>query len=556
MAEAQAVEDGGLTSEQSAARQEILNTTDMTRFGPDTPNLIELLSNRTGAQIEIEDMSLTSLPNFGKDLGYINSVVIDKITGLLETTQTNTRDLFIGDVGAGMKRLDIGDIAYAAISLQRETPELVINFIGPITKSITMEQFPKIAATEITLTAPIVYAGMGSMEKIRIGPGCKKLTLDSIKNLKTVELDEPADLKIIHFNDVPTLEHYTPFPDTVEKTGNFFQPASTTEDPIELLVEEANHEDEIKEKIKNGSLDVNYIMYGNQLPLLSWYATMENPNMVRFLLENGANPNVPAGEFADSPGEHPVEYAVPCPECRQLIRAAGGVPSDDTGLVRDLGSRFTEPAVLDPLPELPAVEIPEIKLPFANQQVYDFEENEEVPILTLLSKMGNIIFKAKESYFTLPLEQIQIGRTDGSQIRYKCSSELHGAPLETQVDLGNPYYYVQGNGNFIVPLAELSSALTKYKVVELEQTETVLDYVASAKIVMMSPTNPVNRYGDRVNIVSADHCQAGTKQRVFKLTGIVLTSGETGGKSKAKRHVSPKRTVSKKGGTYKKKSRK
>ena len=49
----------------------------------------------------------------------------------------------------------------------------------------------------------------------------------------------------------------------------------------------------------------------------------------------------------------------------------------------------------------------------------------------------------------------------------------------------------------------------------------MLENVASAQNVQTSPGT--NRYGNPVNIVSADHCQAGTKQVVFKLTPVILT---------------------------------
>lgn len=204
------------------------------------------------------------------------------------------------------------------------------------------------------------------------------------------------------------------------------------------------------------------------------------------------------------------------------------------------------------------IDIPEVKVKFSDQQVYDFEENEEVSILSILSKMGYIVFKAKNSYFTIPLDTIRGAITDGSQIRYKCSKELAGAPYAKDVDMKHPYYYVQGNGNFIVPLASLGAAMKKYKILELVETDEVLENVASALSVQSSPG--MNQYGEAVNIVSADHCQGGTRQKVFNLKGVLLTTKkeeEGAGRRLTKKRSTRRggRTVKQKRGTYKRHSR-
>lgn len=163
-----------------------------------------------------------------------------------------------------------------------------------------------------------------------------------------------------------------------------------------------------------------------------------------------------------------------------------------------------------------------MKIQYKNQKVYDFEENEEMPILSLLSKSSAVIFKAKESYFTLPQDTIIKAIQDGSQVRHKCKGELGGAPYEKDVDMDHQYYYIQGNGNFLVWLHQLEQGfLQKFKIFELEETDEELDNVASAQNVQTSPG--MNRYGNPVNIVSGDHCQKGTKQKIFKLTPVMFT---------------------------------
>jgi ankyrin repeat protein len=224
-------------------------------------------------------------------------------------------------------------------------------------------------------------------------------------------------------------------------------------------------------------------------------------NAVILLLNNGASSTIrnddrlTAYDIANSP------------ELRALFPAPPPA--------RELPAYVSAP---DPVP----IEFEVMKIQYKNQKVYDFEENEEVPILSLLSKANSVTFKAKESYFTLPLTTIVKAIKDGSQIRHKCKTQLDGAPYERDVDMDHQYYYIQGNGNFLVWLDQIQQGLLQdFRIYDLEETEEELANVASAQNVQKTPGT--NRYGNPVNIVSADHCQAGTKQKVFKLIPIIFT---------------------------------
>jgi ankyrin repeat protein len=201
------------------------------------------------------------------------------------------------------------------------------------------------------------------------------------------------------------------------------------------------------------------------------------------------------------------------------IQDADGNTAADLAQTPEIRALFSAPAP-DPVPIVFEV----TKIQFKNQKVYDFEENEEVPILSLLSKTNSIIFKVKESYFTLPLTMIAKAIKDGSQVRHKCKAqlELARAPYEREVDMDHKYYYIQGNGNFLVWLDQIEQGLLQdFKIFELTETDEELDNVASAQNVQTTPG--MNRYGNAVNIVSGDHCQAGTKQKVFKLNPVMFT---------------------------------
>jgi ankyrin repeat protein len=224
-------------------------------------------------------------------------------------------------------------------------------------------------------------------------------------------------------------------------------------------------------------------------------------NAVILLLNNGASSTIrnddrlTAYDIANSP------------ELRALFPAPP--PS------RELPAYVSAP---DPVP----IEFEVMKIQYKNQKVYDFEEVEEVPMLSVLSKANSVTFKAKESYFTLPLTTIVKAIKDGSQIRHRCKAQLEGAPYERDVDMDHQYYYIQGNGNFLVWLDQIQQGLLQdYRIFDLEETDEELENVASAQNVQTTPG--MNRYGNSVNIVSGDHCQAGTKQKVFKMTPIIFT---------------------------------
>ena len=224
-------------------------------------------------------------------------------------------------------------------------------------------------------------------------------------------------------------------------------------------------------------------------------------NAVMVLLQNGADATILDDDMQTA---YDVAHS---PEIRGLLPAHRGLPA-----------YVSDPVVADPV----HIDFDVMKIQYKNQKVYDFEELEDHPMLSVLSRAWSIIFKAKDSYFTLPQEVIVKAVTDGSQVRHKCKAELEGAPYERDVDMKRQYYFIQGPGNFLVWLDELQQGLLqKYRIFDLEETDEVLENVASAQNVQTSPGT--NRYGNPVNIVSADHCQAGTKQVVFKLTPVILT---------------------------------
>ena len=242
-------------------------------------------------------------------------------------------------------------------------------------------------------------------------------------------------------------------------------------------------------------------------------------NSVRALVENGANTMI-----RDDDGLTPYDYAAggwgaAREEIRALLLAH---PNRELPAYVSAASAAAAAPAASAAPGSEPIVFEVMKIPYNNQMVYDFEELEDVPMLSVLSKSFNVIFKAKDSYFTLPRSNIFKALDDGSQVRHECKRQLEGVPYERDVDMVRQYYYIQGNGNFLVWLHQLEEGLDQsFKIFDLEETEEVLENIASAQNVQKTPG--VNRYGKPVNIVSGDHCQAETKQKVFKLTPVILT---------------------------------
>ena len=86
------------------------------------------------------------------------------------------------------------------------------------------------------------------------------------------------------------------------------------------------------------------------------------------------------------------------------------------------------------------------------------------------------------------------------------------------------------------------------RAIELIPTETEFQNVASIKSVVERYAGdgwPYNYYNERVQIISADHCQAGSNKRVYSITKLKLEKQEGGarrrtyrkrGKGKTKKH--------------------
>ena len=185
------------------------------------------------------------------------------------------------------------------------------------------------------------------------------------------------------------------------------------------------------------------------------------------------------------------------------------------------------------------VEIPEVKVKFTNQKIYDFINLEEIPLLNILCKSDEIIFKAKDSYFSVPRKVLRQDSESGLAIRYKCKVERErGPPSLQQVELDQPYMYISGVGNFLVKYDRFISAVGQYKIIEFVETSERIPNVTSEQNIQ-TDYRGINMHGNQVNITSGYHCQPGASELVSDVRGVILETEESGGRKTRKQIRKP-----------------
>jgi ankyrin repeat protein len=169
----------------------------------------------------------------------------------------------------------------------------------------------------------------------------------------------------------------------------------------------------------------------------------------------------------------------------------------------------------------PAEQIEEVEVKYEEtMKTYDIVLIEDVPIITSICNRDNIVMKSNTSYFTLNRKELLSELQTNVNTRFECKGELTGAPYATDVIIQEPYFYLKSSGNFLVRKSQIAAALEKYAIIELIESPKKIQFLASYKTVQLTPG--VGLDGRDVNIVSADHCQAGTQQNVYDIRGVIL----------------------------------
>lgn len=191
-------------------------------------------------------------------------------------------------------------------------------------------------------------------------------------------------------------------------------------------------------------------------------------------------------------------------------------------------------------PAMPALEVTEIEykeLP----DVFDMTLNKDIPIFDALAKR-RIIFTVDDSYYGITLGSIESSLRDKTSTFYECKKELDGAPYTKDVHIDTPYFRLTLNGNFTVTEKDLQTALaSECSIFELVPNEKKLAFVSSYASVQVSPG--INRLGERVNIISSDHCQKGSDQFTYDVKAVTMVKYRSAEQKEVDRVAAEKKAV-------------
>ena len=163
-------------------------------------------------------------------------------------------------------------------------------------------------------------------------------------------------------------------------------------------------------------------------------------------------------------------------------------------------------------------------------KVYDYGEVDEVDVNPFALDDAMLVFKSANSYFQYPKEIFVEHLRNNENIVFECNRKLLSAPYKRDIHFDAPYYLLRASGNFIVPYGDMLQATEmSYGAYELRKTDKHLEYTTSYDSVIIE--YPYGFRGQQIDIMSADHCQAGSDRDVYELVPIRFVDGGAGGTS-------------------------
>lgn len=171
------------------------------------------------------------------------------------------------------------------------------------------------------------------------------------------------------------------------------------------------------------------------------------------------------------------------------------------------------------LPEKPLLYTP-------STTVFDPSMVSDIPMKEALSELDEVLLVKTGNVFSLlNKEYVNNGIEDGSLIKYICLKQLGLLVTPKDVYVKNPFVYLKGlrSGNYMVLLNEYEYAIKKYKAIELVDTGIEVPNVAAMRSILTDSEQDV--FGNNVHVSSADHCQAGTKQKIYSIVGLTIRQG-------------------------------
>jgi Pentapeptide repeats (8 copies) len=175
---------------------------------------------------------------------------------------------------------------------------------------------------------------------------------------------------------------------------------------------------------------------------------------------------------------------------------------------------------------------------FDKKNVFDFV-NGEIPVSDV--DENDVIFYIDKQIqgFSYPRDTLRNAYGDNSSIFVSCSKMSNSVVNIDDIKPDGFYFRINLTMAIFVPLDSMKYLLTSnHKEWFIEQTSNIEEFTASIQVVKESYEN--NLFGERLNIVSKDHCQSGTRQIIYKLSLIEFIVN--GGKTKSRKKKSVKRT--------------
>ena len=131
----------------------------------------------------------------------------------------------------------------------------------------------------------------------------------------------------------------------------------------------------------------------------------------------------------------------------------------------------------------------------------------------------------------------------GKNVVYECKvyKEL-GTANSDEVNMDTPYFNITTGGNYLVRYEEMEEAINSYQIIELIENEGELKNTIGENNIII-PNQDENIHGEDINIMSADHCQAKSNKKTYKIKALILNTKkqeEKGGRKTTKSKKQPK----------------
>lgn len=177
---------------------------------------------------------------------------------------------------------------------------------------------------------------------------------------------------------------------------------------------------------------------------------------------------------------------------------------------------------------------------FDKVNVYDFVEGE---ILKKDVDDENVIFyiENQKQGISYPRINLQEAYNDRSSIFVSCKNQSLNAVNVGNVKPNILYFRINLTVSVFVSINSMKDLLvSRHKEWYISRTEVEEEFIASIEVVY--DRDEMNIFGEELNIVSRDHCQSGTNQKISVLSPVefILSGGRTR-KCKKKRNCKTKK---------------